>query len=202
MTRPVPLATVLALLACLTLATPARAQDAQSASPSIESDQPLTSPGFGHDVSVMVGGGFATRSYSCDQCTQGAGVSALFKLNRFVGATTAIGIEGTIARNNDGPVGNSLYSAMGVVTAYVLEHMPIYISGGLGVVVFEHHNGAYGHSGTGFGCTGRLGYDAHVLSGLSLVPYIGYVSTIGGVAVGASKQSVSTFQVGLGVALH
>lgn len=199
MSRPALRIIVSAILACATPGLAAHAQEVASSSPSTGEGEQVAS--FAHDVTVTIGGGFATRSLYCDHCTQGSGTSVLFKLNRFVGATTALGIEGTAALDGGGTVGNSLFSAMGVVTTYVLDHFPLFISGGLGVVAYRQHDGSYAAGGTGFGCTGRLGYEARLLNGVSLVPYAGYVSTIGDVSIGYRRQRVSTIQVGLGVTL-
>ncbi len=201
MTRPIRLAIAAVVLASNTLGSTARAQQATSHSPSPEVVSE-SGPAFAHGFSVTIGGGVATRSLYCDHCTQGSGFSVLVKLSRFVGATTALGIEGTTVSNHTGPVGTGFFSAMGVVTAYVVERFPLFISGGLGVVGYQQHNDTYSSTGTGFGCTGRLGYQAHLIDGLSLVPYVGYVSSIGSLQVAHTSHAVSTFQVGLGLMAH
>jgi hypothetical protein len=201
MTRPILLAVASVLLAGVTIGSPARAQQSASSSPSPEVVTEAT-PGFAPEFSVTIGGGFGTRSLYCDHCTQGSGLSALVKVSRSIGATTALGIEGTAISNHMGPVGSSLLSAMGVITAYVVDRMPLFISGGLGIVAYRQHDGTYAASGTGFGCTGRVGYEARLFKGFSLVPYLGYVSSIGGLRIARTNHAVSTFQVGLGVTVH
>jgi hypothetical protein len=88
---------------------------------------------------------------------------------------------------------------MGAVTFWAAENVPLSISGGLGFVVYHQGNADHASNtmSAGLGCSGRIGYDAQISSTLALVPYIGYVSTLGRLRVGRADQVVSNLHVGL-----
>jgi len=184
-------------------ALPAAARDGRDGGSSPAPEEEARSPGFGHDLTITLGGGLGTRDFYCHGCSHGGGISPLIKISRFVGATTAVGIEATTVSKHAGPSGATMWSAMAVFTGYVIDHSPFFVSGGLGVVGFHQTDGlAPSVGGTGFGCTGRLGYEARISSALALTPYAGYVSTIGGLQTADTRQALSAFQFGLGLTLR
>jgi hypothetical protein len=111
----------------------------------------------------------------------------------------ALGMESTVWINDNGPVSAALGSAMGTVTLWAVESVPISISGGLGFVVY-HQGDAVNPSNTtslGVGYSGRVGYDAAVSRTLALMPYIAIVNSIDRLRVGRTDQIVSNLQVGM-----
>jgi hypothetical protein len=157
-----------------------------------------------HPFSFFLGAGAAKRKIYCAGCSQGVGFTALANLSRFLSPTTAIGIEGTGSFRSDGPASASLWSVMGAVTAWLTDQAPLFVSGGLGLVGYHETNATYEGSagGTALGCGGRIGYDARLSQAVAVVPYIGYVSTIGHLQVGPASRVVSNLQFGLGLRLR
>jgi hypothetical protein len=149
--------------------------------------------------SITLGVGIARREPYCGGCLRNMGVAGLVNLSRFVNHTMAIGMESTIWVNNSGPVTAALGSAMGAVTVWAVEGVPLSISGGLGFIVYHQGNAEHVTNTTsaGFGCSGRIGYEAHVAPGFSLVPYIGYMNSLGTLRVGPADQIVSNLQIGM-----
>jgi hypothetical protein len=196
-----PLCAALTALALGTagLTQPAPAQQLSRASPS-RTPPPIalrTGPLLGS--SITLGVGLARREPYCGGCSQNMGVAGMVNLSRFVNHAMALGMESTVWLNSVGPVSAALGSAMGAVTFWAVEDVPLSISGGLGFVVYHQGNTAYASNTTsaGFGCSGRIGYDARVSSGFALVPYIGYLNTLGRLRVGRADQVVSNLQIGM-----
>jgi hypothetical protein len=157
------------------------------------------SPGGLNGFAVTVGVGGARRKLYCIGCSQSVGFSGLINVSRFVGRKTALGIEGTGWFKEVGPVSASLWSGMGAVTTWLAEGLPLFLTGGVGLLVYHQTDATYATSttGTGFGCSGRIGFDAHLSQAIALVPYIGYINTIGKVRVGRASQVVGSLQFGL-----
>ncbi len=194
-----PLCAVLAALAlgAAGLNRPAPAQQLSRASPGSPPIAPRTGSLLGS--SITLGVGLARREPYCGGCSQNLGVAGMVNLSRFVNHAMALGMESTVWLNSVGPVSAALGSAMGAVTFWAVEDVPLSISGGLGFVVYHQGNTTYGSNTTsaGFGCSGRIGYDARVSSGFALVPYIGYLNTLGRLRVGRADQVVSNLQIGM-----
>jgi hypothetical protein len=149
--------------------------------------------------SITLGVAVARRAPYCVGCLRSMGLVGLVNLSRFVNQTMAMGMESTIWMNNSGPATAALGSAMGAVTFWAIEGAPLSISGGLGFLVYHEGNAEYATNTTsaGFGCSGRIGYDAHVARGLALVPYIGYLNSLGRLRIGRTDQVVSNLQIGM-----
>jgi len=162
------------------------------------------SPGGLGGFAVTVGAGGARRRLYCVGCSQSVGFSGLVNVSRFVGRKTALGLEGTGWFKQVGPVSADLWSGMGAVTTWLAEGVPLFLTGGLGFIVYHQADASYESSttGTGFACSGRIGYDAHLSQAIALVPYLGYINTIGKVKVGRASQVVGSLQFGLALRLR
>jgi hypothetical protein len=154
--------------------------------------------------SITLGVGVARREPYCGSCPQTMGFAGLVNLSRFVKQSMAIGMESSIWLNSTGPVTAALGSAMGAVTFWADEDVPLSISGGLGFIMYHHGDAEYASNTTsaGLGCSGRIGYDARLAPGFALVPYIGYVSALGRLRVGRADQVVSNLQFGMALRFH
>jgi hypothetical protein len=148
---------------------------------------------------VTLGVGLARREPYCGTCAGNFGFSGLVNLSRFVNRVTALGMESTVWLNDAGPVSAALGSAMGTVTLWAVESVPISVSGGMGFVVYHQGDAAYRSNTTsvGWGYSGRVGYDASVSQTLALVPYFAFMSTVEPLRVGRADQYVSNLQVGM-----
>jgi hypothetical protein len=148
---------------------------------------------------VTLGLGLARREPYCGTCAGNFGFSGLVNLSRFVNRVTALGMESTVWLNDAGPVSAALGSAMGTVTLWAVESVPISVSGGMGFVVYHQGDAAYRSNTTsvGWGYSGRVGYDALVSQSLALVPYFAFMSTVEPLRVGRADQVVSNLQVGM-----
>ena len=148
---------------------------------------------------VTLGVGLARREPYCGTCAGNFGFSGLVNLSRFVNRVTALGMESTVWLNDTGPVSAALGSAMGTVTLWAVESVPISVSGGMGFVVYHQGDAAYRSNTTsvGWGYSGRVGYDASVSQTLALVPYFAFMSTVEPLRVGRADQVVSNLQVGM-----
>jgi len=148
---------------------------------------------------ITLGVGVARREPYCGVCTSDVGVSGLVNLSRYVNRAMALGMESTVWLNDAGPVSAALGSAMGTVTLWAVQSMPISVSGGMGFVVYHQGDALY-HSNTtsvGVGYSGRVGYDAPVSRSLALVPFLSFLSTVQSLRVGRADQVVSNLQVGM-----
>lgn len=199
----------LAALATLTLGVSTLSRPAVAQLPSQDPPAPPPAPmlaiGQGlNGFAVTVGVGGARRKLYCVGCSQSVGFSGLVNVSRLVGRKTALGLEGTGWFKEVGPISASLWSGMGAVTTWLADGLPLFLTGGLGLIVYHQADASYQSSttGTGFGCSGRIGYDAHLSQAIALVPYIGYVNTIGKVKVGRASQVVGSLQFGLALRLH
>jgi hypothetical protein len=87
------------------------------------------------------------------------------------------------------------------VTVWAVEGVPLSISGGLGFLVYYQGNAetATNSTSAGLGCSGRIGYEARVAPGLALVPYLGYMNSLGQLRVNQTRQVVSNLQIGMGL---
>jgi hypothetical protein len=191
-----------AVLAALALAASGvtRTAPAQQLSSDSPSPNPIVRmPGILPGLSITLGAGVGKRKLYCGGCAQAAGFAGLANLSLFVSRAAAIGMESTISFNDAGPVTSALGSAMGAVTFWVDDQLPLSISGGLGFLVYHEANGEYGSNSTsaGFGCSGRLGYDARLSPAFALVPYVGYLNSLGHLKVGRARQVVSNLQFGM-----
>jgi hypothetical protein len=130
--------------------------------------------------SITLGVGIARREPYCGGCLRNMGVAGLVNLSRFVNHTMAIGMESTLWLNNSSPVTGALGSAMGAVTFWAVEDVPLSISGGFGFVVY--HQGDPANA---------------IFPGVALVPYIGYLNSLGRLRVGRAEQVVSNLQIGM-----
>jgi hypothetical protein len=190
-----PLAAV--ALAAPGLNRPAPAQQLAANSPS---PAPIVeTPGLLSGFSITLGAGVAKRELYCGGCSQSMGLAGLVNLSRFLNHATAIGMESTVLLNRAGPVTAALGSAMGALTFWVDDQLPLSVSAGLGFIVYHQANADYASNTTsaGFGCSGRIGYDARLTPEFSLVPYVGYVNTLGRLKVGRADQVVSSLQFGM-----
>jgi hypothetical protein len=200
----------LAALGFLVLCAPGLSRSASAQLPSTDPPPPpagpilVLKPDGLHGLAVTVGVGGARRKLYCGGCSQGVGLSGLINVSRFVGRKTAIGLEGTGWFKDAGPVSASLWSGMGAVTTWLADRVPLFLTGGFGFVVYHQADASYGSSttDTGFGCSGRIGYDAHLSQAIALVPYVGYINTIEHVKVGRASQVVGSLQFGLGLRLR
>jgi len=149
--------------------------------------------------SMTLGLAIARHEPYCAGCLRNMGVVGLVNLSRFVNHTMAVGMESTLWLNNASPVTSAVGSAMGAVTVWAAENVPLSISGGFGFVVYQQGDAANGISttSTGVGCSGRIGYEARVSPEIALVPYIGYLNSLGRLRVGRTEQVVSNLQVGV-----
>jgi hypothetical protein len=148
---------------------------------------------------ITLGVGVARREPYCGVCTSDVGVSGLVNLSRYVNRAMALGMESTVWLNDAGPVSAALGSAMGTVTLWAVQSVPISVSGGMGFVVYHQGDALY-HSNTtsvGVGYSGRVGYDAPVSRSLALVPFLSFLSTVQSLRVGRADQVVSNLQVGM-----
>jgi len=194
-------------LAAVALAAPGlnRSAPAQQLAANSPSPAPIVeTPGLLSGFSITLGAGVAKRELYCGGCSQNMGVAGLVNLSRFLNHATAIGMESTVWVNRAGPVTAALGSAMGAVTFWVDDQLPLSVSGGLGFIVYHQANADYGSNTTsaGFGCSGRIGYDARLSRTFALVPYIGYVNTLGRLKVGRAHEVVSSLQFGMALRLR
>jgi len=200
----------LAALATLALGASALSRPALAQLPSQDPPAPppppvlVLSPGGLNGFAVTVGMGGARRKLYCVGCSQSVGFSGLVNVSHFIGRKTALGVEGTAWFKEVGPVSASLWSGMGAVTAWLAEGVPLFLTGGLGFIAYHQADASYQSSttGTGLGCSGRIGYDAHLSQAIALAPYIGYINTIGKVKVGRASQVVGSLQFGLALRLR
>ncbi len=191
-----------AALAALGLGAPGlnRAAPAQQLATASPAPAPIVqTPGLLSGFSITLGAGVAKRELYCGGCSQNMGFSGLVNLSRFISHSTAIGMESTVLLNRAGPVTAAFGSAMGAVTFWVDDQLPLSVSGGVGFVVYHQANADYASNTTsaGFACSGRIGYDARLTRAFSLVPYVGYVNTLGRLKVGRAHQVVSSLQFGM-----
>jgi len=149
--------------------------------------------------SITLGVGVVRGAPHCVGCLRSMGLAGLVNLSRFVNQTTALGMETTIWLNSSGPATAGLGSAMGAVTFWAVGGVPLSISGGFGFLVYHEGNAesATNTTSAGFGCSGRIGYDARVARGLALVPYIGYMNSLGRLRIGRTDQVVTNLQIGM-----
>jgi hypothetical protein len=197
MQKPVCAALAALALGAAGLTRPAPAQQLSAKSPAPVSLARTAGAPLGS--SITLGVGLARREPYCGGCPRNMGFAGLVNLSRFVNRAMAVGMESAVWLNSAGPVTAALGSAMGAVTVWAVEDVPLSISGGLGFIVYHEGNAEQASNTTsaGFGCSGRIGYDARVSPGFALVPYIGYVNTLGRLRVGRANQVVSNLQIGM-----
>ena len=69
-------------------------------------------PPDSRQISLTLGAGLAKRTLYCGGCSQSMGFSGLANLSRFVGQSTALGMESTVWVKNAGPPTAGLLSAV------------------------------------------------------------------------------------------
>jgi len=156
-------------------------------------------PPDSRQISLTLGAGLAKRTLYCGGCSQGLGFSGVANLSRFVGQSTALGMESTVWVKSAGPATAALLSAMGAATFWLDEQVPLSVSVGLGFIAYHEAHADYGSNTTsaGFGCSGRLGFDMRVTRRFALVPYVGYINSLGRLHVGRTDQVVSNVHFGM-----
>jgi hypothetical protein len=155
-----------------------------------------------HNLGVTIGGGLGSRDLSCSGCTQDTGISGFLGVNGFIGKTALFGLEGTGWFKSQSGVSGRVLTGMVTMGSYWSRTVPLLLSVGVGVVSYHESAGRFGVTGTGFGSSGRLSYEARIGRGARVGPYIGYVFTIGGADFGGFKTDVTNLQFGMAFTLR
>jgi hypothetical protein len=101
-------------------------------------------PPDSRQISLTLGAGLAKRTLYCGGCSQSMGFSGLANLSRFVGQSTAHGMESTVWVKSAGPATAALLSAMRAATFWLDEQIPLSVSVGLGFIAYHGADADYG----------------------------------------------------------
>jgi hypothetical protein len=165
----------------------------------------VTSGHTGFHLGFGLGGGWL--GLSCDGCNdvdRESGLSGFLSIAGPVGKTMLIGVESTGWTKDYGGRKGQGYSLMVQVTRYLNETSGLFLSTGLGLVGYKEDIEFFGSSSAnGFGLSGRLGVELPLARSVALVPYLGYVTTIGGAKLENTIDiNISNIQLGLAVGIH
>jgi hypothetical protein len=180
--------------------TPPPATPAAPAASSIEA------PGHtGFHFGFGLGGGWL--GLSCDGCgnlDRESGLSGYLSLAAPIAKTMLIGVESTGWTKDYGGSSGQGYSLMVQVIGYLSETSGLFLSTGLGLVGYKEDVEFFGStSGNGFGVSGRLGVELPLGRSVALVPYLGYLTTIGGAKFENTVDvNISNIQLGLALGIH
>jgi len=183
--------------------TPSSVAPGPAATGTPSRDTPKGHTGF----HVAFGLGAGWLGLSCDGCgdfDRKSGVSGFLTLAGSVGKTMLIGVESTGWTKDYGGTTGQGYSLMAQITGYLNETSGLFVSTGLGLVGYREDTDFFGTlSGNGFGFSGRIGVELPLGRSVALVPYFGYVRTIGGAKFENSIDvDISNIQLGLALGVH
>jgi hypothetical protein len=152
-----------------------------------------------------LGGGWL--GLSCDGCgnlDRESGLSGYLSLATPVGKAVLIGIESTGWTKDYGGKSGQGYSLMVQATGYLSATSGLFLSTGLGLVGYKEDVQFFGStSGRGLGISGRLGVELPLGRSVAFIPYLGYVTTIGGAKFENTVDiTVSNIQLGLALGIH
>jgi hypothetical protein len=177
-----------------------------SATPSAPAAEGIEAPGHtGFHLGLGLGSGWL--GLSCDGCRnldRESGLSGYVSLAAPVAKTILIGVESTGWTKDYGGKSGKGYSLMVQATGYLNATSGLFLSTGLGLVGYKEDVEFFGStSGNGFGFSGRLGIEVPLARNVAFVPYLGYVSTIGGAKFENTVDvSISNIQLGLGLGVR
>jgi hypothetical protein len=173
------------------------------AAPAAES---IEAPGHtGFHLGLGLGSGWL--GLSCDGCRnldRESGLSGYVSLAAPVAKTILIGVESTgWTKDYSGKSGKG-YSLMVQATGYLNATSDLFLSTGLGLVGYKEDVEFFGStSGNGLGFSGRLGVEVPLHRSVAFVPYLGYVTTIGGAKFeNTGDVNISNIQLGLGLGIR
>jgi hypothetical protein len=144
---------------------------------------------------------------SCDGCSnldRETGLSGYLSVAAPVAKTMLIGVESTGWTKDYGGKSGQGYSLMVQATRYLNATSGLFLSTGLGLVGYKEDVEFFGsRSGNGFGFSGRLGIELPLGRRVAFIPYLGYVTTIGGAKFeNTNDLNISNIQVGLALGIH
>ena len=201
MPAPIPCRSCLGLSLCLALLQGCAAGLSSSSTDVPNADATVRS---GFHFSLGLGGGKA--DLTCDGCLfdSRTSYSGFLAVARPVAQKTLLGIEATGWTNERSGSTVQIWSLMAHLTQYLSQSSGLFLSGGLGLTGFREYGGFQELSGNGLGFSGRLGYEIGT-GGVAIVPYVGYLGSLGGVGVSTEETSadltIHNFQFGLGIAV-
>jgi hypothetical protein len=176
------------------------------ATPAAPEASSIEDPGHtGFHFGVGLGSGWL--GLSCDGCgnlDRESGLSGYLSLTAPVGKTMLIGVESTGWTKDYGGKSGQGYSLMVQATRYLNATSGLFLSTGLGLVGYKEDVQFFGStSGNGFGFSGRLGVELPLARRVALIPYFGYVTTIGGAKFeNTADINISNIQLGLALGIH
>ena len=97
---------------------------------------------------------------------------------------------------------------MALATGYLSESSGLFLSSGLGIVGYHQDTDFGDISASSFGFSGRLGVEVPIGPSFAVVPYVGYVSTIGGAKFKLDGRSsgqeldINNIQFGMALGIH
>jgi hypothetical protein len=176
------------------------------AAPAAPAASNIEAPGHtGYHLGLGLGSGWL--GLSCDGCgnlDRERGLSGYVSLGAPVGKTMLIGVESTGWTKDYGGKSGKGYSLMVQATRYLNATSGLFLSTGLGLVGYKEDVQFFGsRSGNGFGFSGRLGVELPLGRSVAFVPYLGYVTTIGGAKFENTVDvNISNIQLGLALGVH
>jgi hypothetical protein len=173
----------------------------------VQGDVPPPDVGPGHaglHFSVGMGGGSA--SLSCDGCdySRETSVSGYLAIAKSVHRNVLLGVEGTGWTQSEGA---QIYSLMAQATGYLNATSGLFVSCGFGLVGRREDSRVGDLTASGLGFSTRLGYEVGMGPSFLLIPYVAYVSTIGGAdfkfnGTKVGDYDINNIQFGLGIGIH
>jgi hypothetical protein len=175
-----------------------------AAVPGEESQAPaeqVPSKHAGWHFTLGLGGGGARLS--CDGCdfARETAPSGYLSLGAAISPKFLVGIEGTgWTQGGDAQV----YSVMAQVTGYFNETSGMFVTSGFGLVGRQEDSRVGSLSANGFGFSSRVGYELEIGGSVLLIPYLAYLTTLGGAKFQFNDQDVGEYDISnvqFGVAL-
>lgn len=136
-------------------------------------------------------GGGAVR-LSCDGCDSETSLAGYLSAAVSVGERILLGIEGTGWTQSEGA---QVYSLMAQATGYLNATSDLFVTSGFGLVGRREDSRVGDLTASGFGFSTRLGYELRVGGSVLFIPYVGYVSTLGGAEFSFNGQKVGDYDI-------
>lgn len=171
----------------------------------VEPEPEPAGPGHsGMHLNFGLGGGSA--QLSCDGCdySRETSLSGYLAIATSVHRNVLIGVEGTGWTQSEGA---QVYSFMAQATGYLNSRSGLFVTSGFGLVGRREDSRAGDLTASGLGFSTRVGYEVGLGTSFLLIPYVGYVSTIGGAefkfnGTKVGDYDINNIQFGLGIGLH
>ncbi len=171
---------------------------------------PVASPRAGHrGFHFNLGLGAGAADITCDGCdiASSTALSGYLSLGGAVGENTVLGVESTGWTSGESGSDAAVYSLMATVTQYASAQSGLFLSTGLGLVGYREEAGNLELTANGFGFSGRLGYELRTSGRLTFVPYLAFLSTIGGAdfeleGTPVGEFDINNLQAGLAIGIN